>query len=55
MRYKTKTKQNRKSYGVYFDDKKNGMCTGKKKGEKVNIHKNKHNYQMPELTVFCSG
>jgi len=39
MKYKRKTKQNRKNYGVYFHAEKNGMCTGKKKYEKVTIHK----------------
>jgi len=33
MRYKRKTKQNRKNYGVYFHGEKNGMCTGKKKSK----------------------
>jgi len=41
MRYKRKTEQNRKIYGVYFHDEKNGMCTGKKQDKKVNIHESK--------------
>jgi len=39
MRYKRKTKQNRKIEGVYIHAEKQGMCTGKKKYKKVNIHK----------------
>ena len=39
MRYKRKTKQIRKNYGEHFHAEKNGMFTGKKKYEKVNIHK----------------
>jgi len=34
MRYKRKTNQNRKNYGVYFHAERKGMCTGKKKCEK---------------------
>jgi len=33
-----------KNYGVCFHAENNGMCTGKKKDEKVNIRKNKQNY-----------
>jgi len=40
---------------VYFHAEKNGMCTGKKKDEKLNIDKNKQNYKMLEFTVVCSG
>jgi len=50
MGYKRKTKQNRKNYGVYFHVEKNGMCTRKKKYEKVNIHKNTQNYKILEFT-----
>jgi len=39
MKYRRKTNQNRKNYVVHFHAEKNGMCTGKKKYEKVNIHK----------------
>jgi len=39
MTYKRKTKQNGKKYEVHFHAEKNGMCTGKKKYEKVNILK----------------
>jgi len=34
MRYKRKTKHNRKNYGVCVHVEKNGMCAGKKKCEK---------------------
>jgi len=37
MRYRRKTKQNRKN-GVYFHAKNNGMCTGKKTDQKAYIH-----------------
>jgi len=53
MRYKSKTKQNRKNYEVHFHAGKNVICTGKKKDKKVNIRKSKHNYKILELTVFC--
>jgi len=42
MRYKRKIKQNRKSYGVYFQAEKNGICTKKKKFKKVHIDKKLH-------------
>jgi len=38
MRYKRKTNKTKK-YGVHFHAEKNGMCTGKKKYEQVNMHK----------------
>jgi len=39
MRYKRKKQSKIKKYGVHFHDEQNGMCTGKKKYEKVNMYK----------------
>jgi len=50
MRYRRK-----KKYGVCFHAEKNGMCTGKKKMRKVNIHTKYTELQNTEFTEFGSG
>jgi len=54
-RKKNKAKQ-KKHYGVCFHAEKNGLCTGKKKMRKANIHtkytelQNTQNYKILEFT-----
>jgi len=52
MRYKRKTKQNRKNCGVQFHAEKNGMCT-RKKIRKCKYTQNIQNYKIQECTGFC--
>jgi len=55
MRYRRK-KQTKRNYGVCFHAEKNGICTGKKKMRKVNIHTKYTEIQIyTEIKEFGSG
>jgi len=49
MRYKRKTRRNRKKTWSALSIRKNVICTGKKKDKKENIQKSRRNYKILEL------